>query len=415
MQRPRWPEPQVPEPQVKVPTRSRTSPHPRQFVCRIVQAHWTVLLVVLLVALRVGSVVIALEGDATRGLHTVLPGDVKRYHAIAVSVGTPYRDFPVEYPPVTLGAIELLDGSSVRSATVQLMWSQLALDLVVAVIVAWGWRRRVGLWYLILGTPFVFYPFLYLRLDLLSVALAVGGLAYVRRRHPLAGGALLALACLAKLWPIVIVPSLVLQRSWRAVAVFSITLSAGIVAWVAWGGTAGPVQVLSYRGAPGWEIESTIGSVLHAINATRVSIEGGAWRIGSVPTLARWGLTVGGLLVVAGIWVVASRTPDRTRYLVDGLAPVAAITALLLTSTILSPQYMCWLVPFAAIATAYGARIIGLLTFFIVALSTFELNLVKELIAGAAVPQSAVLVRNVLLVALCIVSSARLVRASATR
>ena len=58
---------------------------------------------------------------------------------------------------------------------------------------------------------------------------------------------------------------------------------------------------------------------------------------------------------------------------------------------------------------------VGMLTVFVVALSTFELNLVKELVAGSAVPESAVLVRNALLVALFAVASVRLVRLAGTR
>ena len=60
------------------------------------------------------------------------PLDVRRFHAIAQHRGRPYADFPVEYPPLTLAAIDALDGRTVREATVHLMWSQVALDGLIA-------------------------------------------------------------------------------------------------------------------------------------------------------------------------------------------------------------------------------------------------------------------------------------------
>ena len=101
---------------------------------------------VALVLVRVAVVGIALGQNATDGSRrTVLPGDVRRFHRIASRRGTPYADFAVEYPPITLGAIEALDGRTVRDATVHVMWSQVALDAVVALLLAWAWGRRAAL------------------------------------------------------------------------------------------------------------------------------------------------------------------------------------------------------------------------------------------------------------------------------
>ena len=130
------------------------------------------LLFTLLAAVRIAVVPLALASDGTYpSRHRILPGDAFRYHTIAESEGRPYRDFDVEYPPVMLAAIEAVDGGGVRATTVRLMWSQLVLDLAIAAVVAWGWGRKAGIAYLLLGLPFLLYPFLYLRLDLLSVFL----------------------------------------------------------------------------------------------------------------------------------------------------------------------------------------------------------------------------------------------------
>jgi hypothetical protein len=160
-----------------------------------VSARRFLLLFVLLAGVRFAVVPIALSSDATApSKYRILPGDARRFHKIASHEGQPYRDFAVEYPPVMVAAIDVIDGGSFRSTTVRLMWSQLVVDLAVAAVVAWAWGRRAGIAYLVLGVPFLLYPFIYLRLALLSVFLAVLGIGLVRRRHQYAGGATLAIA-----------------------------------------------------------------------------------------------------------------------------------------------------------------------------------------------------------------------------
>jgi hypothetical protein len=370
------------------------------------------LAVVVLVSVRVVAVLVALGSPDTSGRHAVLTGDVRRYHRIAATHGTPYRDFAVEYPPVTLAAIELLDGGSPRSSAVAVMWTQLVLDVAVAGLLAWGWGRRAALAYLVLGLAFVWYPFLYLRLDLLSVALAVGALALLRRRRPVSGAVALAVSCFAKLWPVVLVPR-VARRSWRAFAAFVVTGVAGLAAWVAWAGTSGPVQVLTYRGATGWQIESTLGAVVHAVQGGVAHIHQGAARIGDVPTIARVGLPLLGVAGAAGIWWVALRVRRPGTVVLDGLAPLGAVLAMLLTSTILSPQYVAWLLPFAAVAVAGGERLVGTTTFAAGALSTLELTMLHELNRGAPMPMAVVLARNAVLVALLTLVVVRLLARTA--
>lgn len=350
-----------------------------------------------LVVVRIVIVGVALEGTATSGKKTVLPGDVRRFHRIANRQGMPYRDFEVEYPPLTVAAIHLLDGRTVRESTVRLMWSQLLLDLGVAAAVAWGWGRRAAVAYLLLGLAFIWYPFLYLRLDLLSVFLAVGGLALVRRRRMLSGAGLVAVACFAKVWPVVLAPGFLVRRSRRAFFVFAAVGMAGLAVWVAIGGPDGPVQVLTFRGADGWQIDSTIGALVHTFGAGRAHIEAGAMRTGSVPEWARVALPLLGLTLVAGVWGIAARTRSLEARVIDGLASLGAVVALLVTATVLSPQYVSWLLVFAAIAAAGGERAVGWLTAAVAALSTLDLDLVKELNAGDTFPAVVVLVRNALL------------------
>ena len=97
-------------------------------------------------------------------------------------------------------------------------------------------------------------------------------------------------------------------------------------------------------------------------------------------------------------------------HVVDGVAPVAAVSALLVGATVLSPQYVSWLLPFAAIAAAGGDRLIGWMTALVAGLSTLDLNLVKEVNSGLPLPMAVVVLRNALLLALLAVAVVRIAR-----
>jgi hypothetical protein len=367
--------------------------------------------VFVLVAGRVAVVPITLGQRAAEGNHKVLTGDIRRFYTIATHRGTPYRDFDVEYPPLMLGAIEALDGSSIAGATAATMWSQLVLDLGIAALLFWGWGRRAAVAYLILGAPFIVYPFLYLRLDLLSVALAVGGLALVRHRKPALGGAGLALACFAKVWPVLLAPSLLIRRSWRAVIAFVAVGVTGVAGWVAWVGTRGLDQVLSMRGAVGWEIESTVGAALRPWSPDRIRLNKGAWRFGVVPHWVNLTLAALVLVAVAATWLLANRRRPHGAAVLDATAAIAVIGAFLVGSPLLSPQFLVWIVPFAAIAAARGDRLVGGLAAAVVALSVVDLNLIWELVhTNLNLPQEVVLLRNLALVVLVGVCLSRLYR-----
>jgi hypothetical protein len=381
-----------------------------------VSARRFLILFVLLAGVRFAVVPIALASDATApSRYRILPGDARRFYKIASENGRPYRDFEVEYPPVMVAAIDAIDGGSVRSTTVRLMWSQLVVDLAIAAVVAWAWGRRAGIAYLLIGLPFLLYPFIYLRLDLLSVFLAVLGLALVRRRHQYGGGAALAIACFAKLWPVVLVPVLIVRRAWRALAAFVVVGAAGTAAWVVWAGIDGPKQVLTFRGAKGWEFESTVGALVRSFGGATPHIERGAWRVGEVPTLVSGVLALALLVGVAMAWVLASRAKPRGTAVLDGLAPMAAITVFLVFSPLLSPQFLLWLVPFAAIAAAHGERLVTVLVFVVSALSTALLALLPELIHGGTFALFILISRNAVLIALLAALAIRLMQSTGWR
>jgi hypothetical protein len=358
--------------------------------------------------------------------HSVLGGDARRYEVILSSEGTPYRDFAVEYPPVALGLMKLVDRPTPLATITLLAFSQLALELATAGVLAWAWSRRVAVTYLVLGTPMVLFPFPYVRIDLLSVFLAVLGLALLRRGREAVGGAALAVSVFTKVWPVVTAPVMLLRRQWTGLAAWAITGVAGLAAWVAWAGPDGIGQILTFRGADGWQIESLPGIVLHALDPDGSTVQEGAWRTAvSAPGAVRNLLSLLGLGVVVLAWWLAWRAttspagPDDERprppteltgddLVVEALAPLAAVLAMLIFSTIVSPQYVLWFLPFAALAAAQGDRTIGALSLAIAFLSMLGLAWIHGLIPGEWHVVAVIALRNLLLLVLLVVTLGRL-------
>ncbi len=232
----------------------------------------------------------------------------------------------------------------------------------------------------------------------------------MRRQHAPAGGALLAVAVFAKVWPLAVAPLLVVRRSWRGLTAWVVTGALGLVAWVAWAGTDGIRQVSTFRGADGWQIESLPGIFFHIADPGASTVEQGAWRTGaSVPGWAPPLLAVGAVAVAALAWWWAARArPEAVEAATEAYAPLAAVLALLIFAPIISPQYVLWFVPFAALATAWGDRLVGGLTFAITALTTFMLASIHAQTEGARWATYPIVVRNALLVVLIAVALHRL-------
>jgi hypothetical protein len=341
-----------------------------------------ILLIFSLVALHTKTLV------PERSLH-VMAADYGRYHEIADHPGIPYRDFQVEYPPVTLGAIELLNGSTFGQTGKQIAVFSLFLAFGVAAMLLLGWGATECAAYLGLTVPLAL--FVYFRLDLLSVFLAVAAFALLQRNRQGWAGTTLAFAVFAKVWPVVLVPVFIIQRKWKALGWF-VGISAAVFAvWVLVGGTDAPVQVATFRHAHGWQVESLVGAIVW-ITGAHTHFQAGAIRVGSVPGWAEALLLLAGVAVVALAWILRSRRREGAD--LDGTAMVAAVGAVLLISPILSPQYVVWLMPWAALATR-DRLLVG---------TTLAVSVVTMLMwflpAGEAVIKGELLLRNAILVVL---------------
>ncbi len=280
----------------------------------------------------------------------VRDGDVLRFHEVGNSPGIPYVDHEVEYAPLELLAIHLIAGETPATTGTRLVLAALAADLAAAAGIAWGWGRRAATAFLLLGAPLL--VFLYLRFDPLTVALAVWAAALCRRRREVAGGMAFGASVLAKLWPAAILPALLMEGRRRAAVAGVVTAIVGATLWLGLTTPSAPLQVLTFRGATGWGVESPIGTAVWLATGGPTRLERGAPRIGAVP---QWTTPVLGLALAstaAGIWLTARRRE------VDafGTPALGALGALLTFSPLFSLQYASWLVPWAVIAHADGDR-----------------------------------------------------------
>lgn len=352
---------------------------------------------VLIVVLIGGRLVLLLTTierlPAGRVDRTAIGNDVARYQQIASTIGAPYRDFQVEVPPVSLAAIELLEVPDLRHMATRLALAMFIAEMVITLILFRIWGRDAALLQLFIGLPLA--RFIYFRLDLLSVAFAVGSLAATVRGRRRLGGTLLAVGVLTKVWPLALVPILAARRAWRTLTWAAGGLAVGTAAWVIAWGWDGPIQVLTFRRAAGWEIGSSLGLLTRFVTGGPILRESGAWRVAGVPT---WLGVLLVSIVLAGssalVWVrVRKRGPG-----IEALGILTLVAALLVCAPIFAEQYVSWLVPWAAIAAASGARYVELPTFAVALVATVAL-LVPPALPSSVGPDAYLaflVIRNVL-------------------
>jgi glycosyl transferase family 87 len=286
-----------------------------------------------------------------------LHDDARRFMEIASSPGTPYRDFAVEYPPLAT-VLTLLVGDGSESAVV---W-RVALVNAASTVGCWWllrrfWSQRVSILFLWFALPL--QPIMAFRIDALSVTMILGAIVLADRRYIKTGAVAAAASIALRVWPVVVSPVFLLRGRTRAfVLTVLVTTLLGLV-WIVASGTSAFTQVSGYRGATGWQVESGPALVVEIIHPDEpFRSEQGAVRVGSMQPwemrLLRL-LTVG-LVVLA--WFLGSRRPiDPT-----GAPALAAVAALLVFSPVFSPQYVSWLIPWAAIVAAERRdRTIGIL------------------------------------------------------
>jgi glycosyl transferase family 87 len=331
----------------------------------------------------------------------------------------PYLDFAFEYPPLAALPLWLADvpggGADGYAWTLGVLMGLCALALQRFTTGLGG--ERAG-WLLVL-LPVALGATIRTHYDLLPAAIVAAALLLLARERPTAAFAVLGLGAVTKLYPALLVPvaaAWLLGRGERRAAVRGVAAFAAVVVVVSLPFLGdGYVEQVRFHVERPVQIESTPASVLWALSDADVTgdpiehdrfksngLEGGGADV--VQPLFAVLLAV----VLAGIVWLASRNRD-VRHLV--LCAFAAVLAFVALGKVLSPQFMVWLAPFAALCAAWRMYVPAALC-----AGAFALTLVEfpgryfDLVHGDNVVVLVVGLRNVLLVAALMATLAALAR-----
>jgi uncharacterized membrane protein len=286
------------------------------------------------------------DGDVT---------ELSRYGHAVLDGQLPYRDFALEYPP---GSTALFTPPALGHYVTwyrlenALAWTAVIVltGLLLATLRPSDTRRNAILLAAVALVPLVLSPFALIRFDGWPTALVLAALYCLLRGRPSLGLVLLALGVLVKAWPLALLPIVLIYRvPVRAVVLFCVVLVVVLAPFVVItphgsynGLLAQPNRHLEYE---------TLGaSALFAVGApVRLYFETGSFsvagsgadEIATLQSLLQLGL-------IAAIAVVFARSRRGPTELVAAAAATVAVVGV--AGKVLSPQFLLWLAPFAALA-----------------------------------------------------------------
>ena len=327
-------------------------------------------------------------------------GDFDRYYEIGSTAGRPYVDYQVEHPIGTLLVFKSLARLPRGRASFGLgvVMLDLAGDAIIVASLVWGWGIVAAAYFAVTVIPVL--GLFFNRIDAWSTAAAVLAVAAWRRNQPLPLGVALAIGGAFKLWPLVLAPLLVVpwrgRRSLAAMAAFAATGATllGAALWLA--GANSVVQVLTFRGARGWQIEGLVGNIIHLTSPATLRLESGSWRIGATSGP----ISVLMFLAAAPICLWSSWRGARLNRI--GAGWLASVSALLLLSALLSAQFVIWLAPAAAIAWTDGNRRSAIIATLVVLATQLFYSFYDFVLHSRTPALLLVLLRNIVLVALAV-------------
>lgn len=304
----------------------------------------------------------------------------------------PYSDVAIEYPPLALAVVAVPalaadDPAGYRFwlaawfGTLVLVNLELALRLALGAAPSATQRAR-GLAYS-LAFLLLFGDLAASRFDHVVPTFLLLGAAALLRAERAAGrrawaycataGGVAAVGAFAKFLPLLLLPAALrhvatgphADKRARAVAVVAgavVTLAAGSAIFTAWLGPGATLGVLDYHRARGVEIESTWATLLGLLHLAGLplSVERSFGAFHVVTPLTPWLKAAAGLTFLALAGLVLWRAQAAGERRVALLASIGALLlAFLLSATVLSPQFLLWLLPLAAAAFVAAPRFAG--------------------------------------------------------
>jgi hypothetical protein len=283
--------------------------------------------------------------------------------------GLPYRDVFFEYPPLAAPVLALPglagtdpDGYRLAFGLLMLAFAVCVLLLVRVLARATGGDERLAMAAVALA-PLATGALIRNHFDLVPVALTLAALALLVRGRPVGGMAVLGAAVAVKGYPLVVAP---VALAWLVARGEGRTALRGGLALAAVAGAAAALAVaISPSGAHDglrWQtdrpvqVESIAGVAVRAlVDAEHVeSHRSDGVRHPAAEPLAA-GIGAAGAAIVALLAIFAARRPGPRELVLASLAAVAAFAAF---GKVLSPQYLVWTLPLAALALAWHARLL---------------------------------------------------------
>ena len=295
------------------------------------------------------AIAIPLLGDGAAG-----SVDFDRFWLVGTSIARPYIEERVEYTPLAVGLFTTLaPATGSRLAFGRMMVGlAVAADIGIATALVAGFGGKAAMLYLLVTLPILNLS--YSRIDLLPTLAAVVAVAAVSRSRPLAAVAALLTGVALKIWPLPLGALMVraADRRLRRTATMALVLLGPATLLAMWHGAAGSrglIQIATFRGASGWQIESIVGNAVMVLAGRRsLRFEAGAARIGHLTSAMTGGCLLVGTELACGLaWIGAG--VGRV-----GVTWLASVGALLMWSPLLSPQFLVWIAPAAAIAWIEG-------------------------------------------------------------
>ena len=291
----------------------------------------------------------------------------------------PYVDFHPEYPPAALllFVVPFLAGGSRYIAMFQAEMALFDFGAVAAVLAfatrLWpnSVRRQVGAIAAYLVATAVLNPVLFWRFDIVPAALTIGALVLAASRRELAGAALLGLGGSFKLWPLALAPlwlGSTLQRTgWRRAANEAIAMGVGLsvpLALFVFRANVGIFGFLQFHSQRALQLESVWANAQLLLDAfglsqSRITYDHRAFHVQGGAMLAlRAAARIATLLFVFAPQAIAlqrrllaaEELPVRA-WLV---AATASVLGLVAAASVLSPQFMIWIVPLLVLLEAPG-------------------------------------------------------------
>ena len=302
------------------------------------------------------------------------------YASQAMRGQVPYRDYLVEYPILTfpLFLVPRLFVSRFASYCIAFAAEMLLFDFAAIVLIARhvaeteGPRRVVGrlAWYTVFCASLA--PLVVGRFELAPMVLAFAAARWWFAGHYVVGGLTAGLGTLLKVFPgLVAAPAPGLgNRAASDLAplgslAFLVTVTAGMAGWFLLGGS-NVLDSFRYHATRGLGIESLYaGAVLASAKLAGVEVP---WVIEhkAVHLVPEWGSHLAALASpcqAAALLLVLFQF--RRRRMAEGVRYAgAAVLASLVTSKVLSPQYLVWLFPFIVVLGGWtGSRVRWLFLF----------------------------------------------------